>query len=320
MMAAWMVYCATLGALISGAALLVEGVVDRRGGATRRVWAWALAATVALPLAGVVLRSEAPVDARGLRAASSPMGDVVMRSVDLMSRMDIPLAVAWLGATLLAASLLLGATVRTRRHRRGWRETVVDGVRVLVSRQVGPAVVGVARPMIVLPAWALEASASERTMMLRHEQEHVRAGDPRLALFGLALVAAMPWSPALWYMAHRLRLAIEVDCDRRVVRGGEVDVHAYGCLLLAVGRRRSALPFAAAAFSRPRSALEHRIDRMTHVPGRASRWRGALLGLCAAAILAGACALPQPLRAARVTDTITPCPNAKPTAPILRWG
>lgn len=320
MMAAWMVYCATLGVLVAGAALLVEWIVDRRGGATRRVWAWALAATLALPLAGVVLRSEAPVDERGVRSTSGPVGDAVMHSVDLLSGMDAPLAVGWLVASLLTGTLLLGATFRTRRHRRAWPMAVVDGVRVLVSRQVGPAVVGIARPMIVLPAWALEASASERTMMLRHEQEHLRAGDPRLALFGLALVTAMPWSPALWYMAYRLRLAIEVDCDRRVVRGGEVDMHAYGCLLLAVGRRRSALPFAAAAFSRPRSALEHRIDRMTHVPGRASRWRTALLGLGAAAILAGAWALPQPVRAASVSDTVTPCPDVKPAPPIVRWG
>jgi bla regulator protein BlaR1 len=320
MMAAWMVYCATLGVLISGAALLVERIVDRSGGATRRVWAWALAATLALPLAGIGLRSAAPANEEGIRSASGPMGEAVLRSVAFMSSMDAPLAVAWLAASLVAATLLLGATARSRRRRRGWRVAVVDGVRVLVSRQVGPAVVGIARPMIVLPVWALEASAAERTMMLRHEQEHLWAGDPRLALFGLTLVAAMPWSPALWYMAYRLRLAIEVDCDRRVVRGGEVDVHAYGSLLLAVGRRRSALPLAAAAFSRPRSALEHRIDRMTHVPGRASRWRSTLLGVSAAVIVAVAWGVPQPGRAASVSATVTPCPNARPAPPLLRWS
>ncbi len=320
MMAAWMAYCAILGVLISGAALLLERIVDRLGGATRRVWAWALLATLALPVVGVVLRSQVPADVPGAGSSPSPVAEAVVRSVDRLAGMDGALTVAWIAASLLSASLLLGATVRTRRHRRGWRAVTVDGIRVLVSRDVGPAVVGIARPMIVLPAWALDAGVAERTMMLRHEQEHLEAGDPRLALFGLVLVALMPWSPALWYMAYRLRLAIEVDCDRRVVRGGGVDVRAYGSLLLAVGRRRSALPFAAAAFSRQRSALEHRIDRMTHAHAGAPRWRSTVLGVGAAAILGVAWTLPQPVRAAHLDGATVSCPNAEPTAPILRWG
>jgi len=52
--------------------------------------------------------------------------------------------------------------------------------------------------------------ADERTMMLRHEEEHLRAGDPRLVLFGALALVAVPWNAALWLMVHRMRLAIEV--------------------------------------------------------------------------------------------------------------
>jgi beta-lactamase regulating signal transducer with metallopeptidase domain len=146
-------------------------------------------------------------------------------------------------------------------------------------------------------------------MMLRHEQEHLAAGDQRLSLFGLAIVALMPWNPALWYMAHRARMAIELDCDQRVVGSGAVDLRSYGALLIAVGRRRMAAPLGSAAFSRPRSSLARRIDHMTLPARRHPRWRSILAGAGLAMVLLAAWMLPQPVRAREVSNTFEPCPE-----------
>ncbi len=56
-----------------------------------------------------------------------------------------------------------------------------------------------------------------RAIALAHEREHIMARDRLLSLFALVLLIVMPWNPALHWQVRRLRLAIEVDCDARVV-------------------------------------------------------------------------------------------------------
>jgi hypothetical protein len=58
-----------------------------------------------------------------------------------------------------------------------------------------------------------------------------------LSLASLFLIL-VPWNAALWWQLRRLSLAIELDCDRRVV-SSLGDAHAYGKLLLAVAQASS---------------------------------------------------------------------------------
>jgi TonB family protein len=219
------------------------------------------------------------------RLAAAPVID--------LGRWDPALRVAWgasTGAVLLAV-VALGAVLA--RRRRGWAAAVVDGVPVLVSADVGPAVVGLVRTRIVLPAWTLEADADARRLVLEHEREHVRAGDPRLLAAALILAALTPWSPAAWWMLRRLRLAIEVDCDARVLRR-RADVRAYGSALLEVGRRTVRTRLAAAAFAEPVSSLERRIRIMTAPRVRRPLLRALGLGTIAALLAIAACETPGP--------------------------
>ena len=110
----------------------------------------------------------------------------------------------------------------------------------------------------------------------------------------------------------------DVDCDRRVMLGGDVDTRTYAELLLAVGTRRSS-PAYAIGFSLGRPFLEQRIDRMTLPVGR-SRWPRNLalaLGICATLIMAWG--LPHPVRAATVDSAWNACPGGllrhQPEAP-----
>jgi beta-lactamase regulating signal transducer with metallopeptidase domain len=118
----------------------------------------------------------------------------------------------------------------------------------------------------------------------------------------------MPWNAALWYMGRRLRLAIEVDCDHRVMRHGDLDLRSYAELLITIGARR-AVPGVGVGFSVGRPFLEHRIERMTALAGRTPlRTACALVGVACA--LTVAWSVPQPVRAADIgNDVITYCPD-----------
>ena len=76
-------------------------------------------------------------------------------------------------------------------------------------------------------------------------------------LASLALIV-MPWNPALWWQMLRLRVAVELDCDARVLR--DADARSYGDLLLEVARpRRRLMLLGATAFAERASQLERRI-------------------------------------------------------------
>ena len=298
MIAAWMLYCIAVSILLICAAMPVERFVQNRGGATRRVWFGALVGACLLPVPAVEVGNEV--------VPASLTSGVVMEQVQALAGLDTLLGGLWLGASAIVLGLVVFGLAGTWRRSRGWSSRRVDGVDVLVSHDVGPAVVGLMRTRIVLPSWALDLAAPQREMMLRHEQEHVAAGDPRLVLCGALAAAAFPWNPGVWFMLRRLRLAVEVDCDRRVVRDGNLDLRGYAELLLTVGSRRS-VPAYGVGFSVGRPFLEERIDRMTLPTGRRSRAHAALLVLGVGGVLAAVWALPQPVRAAVVSETVEWC-------------
>ena len=104
-----------------------------------------------------------------------------------------------------------------------------------------------------------DGAAAHQSAVIAHEQSHLEAGDPQLFTFALALLVFMPWNLPLWWQLRRLRYAIEVDCDARVLEGG-IDPAHYGETLIAVGERQSAYVGAVAAMSESKSFLEERIE------------------------------------------------------------
>jgi TonB family protein len=114
-------------------------------------------------------------------------------------------------------------------------------------------------------------------------------------LFGAALsVALMPWNLALWFQARRLRVAIELDCDARVLRT-HPRPERYGLLLLTIAQRRSLVPsMLAPMLSEPASHLERRILAMRTT--RIARLSIALGSGLAVLGLGFACSLQSPDR------------------------
>src|SRR4029078_13651233 len=94
------------------------------------------------------------------------------------------------------------------------------GPAVYISEDSGPAVVGFLRPHIVVPRWLTKSSPDEQELVIAHERSHLGAYEPKLLTIAVSLLACMPWNPMLWWQLRRLRLAIEIDCDARVLSLG----------------------------------------------------------------------------------------------------
>ncbi len=306
MIAVWMLYCLGIGLAFVVVGHALERALHFAGRPTRWAWVIAIVGSYVIPVAAW-LRPEAfatfavpiPVVAEsgpGLPTTSTPSTNLDQPPPLAFSLADLDLPLRW-GWGITSLAMLLVITVGAARLaslRRRWRTAAVDGREVLVSPNAGPAVMGFWSPRVVVPEWALQLPERERELMLAHEEEHVRAGDPALLTAALVAVLVAPWNLALWWQWRRLRLAVEIDCDSRVLAQGR-SAAAYGELLLSVGGRRTAPAFGITAFGEPVSFLESRIRRMLRsVP----RWRWAGVGaalIVAVGAIVAACEVPRPL-------------------------
>ncbi|HEV8496315.1 MAG TPA: M56 family metallopeptidase [Gemmatimonadaceae bacterium] len=314
MIASWMLYAALVGALMTVVAVALDRVAVARQRPTRMIWFAALLLSVAWPVGRAAARL-APERTHGVRLIPF---SITVQSPAITSRasglsrdaIDRGLVVLWFGLSAFLFMRLTRGVITLRRTSSTWKPTEIDGRPVRLSSNVGPAVIGLRSMDVVLPEWILSLDESLRAIVLRHEEEHRSARDPYL-LFGAALaVALMPWNLALWFQAKRLRLAIELDCDARVLRA-HPSTERYGLLMLTIAQRRSVAPtLFAPMLTEPTTQLERRIIAMRTTTGRLAR--GTVYGgsVIALGVLAFACSLqsdnatgPKPSgRPQRVTD------------------
>ena len=150
---------------------------------------------------------------------------------------------------------------KSRRQTATRRAPVIDGVPVVVTDQLGPATVGLVRSRVLVPRWVLTLPGMQRRYVLRHEEEHRRAHDVHLLLFASLPLLLMPWNLAMWWMLRRLSIAVELDCDNRVV-AALGDAPAYGELLLTVAQAASRAPRLQPAFLGGAGSLERRLTAL----------------------------------------------------------
>ena len=323
--AAWVTLVLLLSVLLHGVALLLErlgrGVVPMRA-----IWAGALAALLGLavaaplrgpgagPYAGPAAAPSSPVvavptatlgapatawqTARDrvamagvpLTAASGRVATWVTAAIPVpVARQIVPwLLGAWGAASLTVLLVLLAGYHRLLRRIRTGVPQVVDGVPVVVTDAIGPLVAGVRAPRIVVPRWLLTRPVTERALVLAHEQAHLAARDPFLLVAGAVGTVLLPWNPVSWALLARLRLAIEVDCDQRVLRLGAPTGH-YGRLLIDLAAAAPRLPLSAPAFSYHTTHLERRLRTMTTPAPRHRGARASALAAIATLALVTAC-------------------------------
>lgn len=320
MIASWMLYALLVSMLLAAAAWMLEEVFRLRGLAVRFLWLGALLGTVAIT-AAAPLRSRPPVvlqatqssdvaiprerpaaeglaegAAASLRALQVELDRGMDSAAALGGRAGTGLALGWIALSSLMLAVTGATLLRSRRARRGWPVAELSGERVRVAPGVGPAVLGIRRPEVVVPAWLLGASPQEQRLVVIHEREHVRARDPLVLLAGCVAAAVMAWNPAAWWMLRRLRAAVELDCDARVLRHG-VRPQEYGAVLIDIAGRGPGLSMGAPALAGSPSILERRLRAMTMRLPRYARLRASLFGVVATAALASACETPLPTSA-----------------------
>ena len=318
-MIAWMAYSAFVAMVIAAAARAAESLARLSGYRVRWVWVVALMLTVFLSAASLVRRDNATSPSMQLTHArlgdvrrsgtadASWTGVVKVRLENLRRLLGAPLlgtiarvrrtvparvdVYALVFSSLLSVGLtliVLGVAHRFRTARRTWPSATLQGIGVRVAPKVGPVVIGLVHPEIIVPQWLLGRRADDQRLVVTHEYEHIRAHDP--LLLGLAWGAAIvaPWNPLIWYMMSRLRLAVELDCDARVLRRGAAP-QSYGSLLIDVAQQSSALRLSALALADDSSHLHQRILAMKPSVPRFARSRAAIAASFALAGVLVAC-------------------------------
>ena len=198
------------------------------------------------------------------------------------------------------------------RGRRRWHPRRVHGAEVYVSRRFGPALVGIVRPKVVIPAWVMELRPGARDAIIRHETEHARARDHLVLLCGGLVAAAFPWSPAIWWMYRRLRAAVELDCDQRVLASG-IGVAEYGDVLLGAGCRSRGRWSISPAMGQPESLLERRLKTMSETGRKLSGGYAVLLAAAAGGAVVVACDTPVPTEVREAFAEVTAEEEARGT-------
>ena len=251
-------YANIVGALVGVAALLVERALPV---SWPRRWLWCLVIPFSMFIVGYyrvhhnwAVSSAIEQTPAGTVTAPGPLSVLNLEWWMHTSSYDRLITRVWLMASvLLIAWALVNAwrvwrIVRLSRRQADPRQSaLVDGIPIVVTDVVGPATVGLVRSDVLVPRWVLTLPPAQRQYVLRHEEEHRRAHDG-IVLFMASLPLVMaPWNLALWWYLRRLSLAVEIDCDKRVV-GVLGDAHAYGALLLRVAEAGSRGPRLQPAF------------------------------------------------------------------------
>lgn len=310
-------YVNFVGMLLGIAAMLVERMLPFTW-PRRWIWCVVIAISMAVPpiyranhtsiLADVVtprsVTDHANHRSTGIAGAEQPTVWARLES------MNGPIQPIWL--TLSVTLIMLGLAnalriwrVTSSRNMRGGQGAIIDDVRVMVTESVGPATVGLWRSLVVVPRWVLALPGVQRRYILRHEEEHRRAHDAHLLFVASLSLLLLPWSLALWWQLRRLALAVELDCDSRVVRAlGNPNV--YGELLFKVAQASSRGPSLQPAFLGAGS-LERRLTALI-APTQLRNLQRFLLPIAAVALLMLALSMPHPVisngsNAAHVTTT-----------------
>lgn len=320
-MLVWMAYATLVGVLVAIGAAASDRVA--RIGRLPSRWLWAAAMGMAI---GLSLRAPTLIGPPIVPPFDSPSRDAAVATVSgryqwtreigaglergigwldvtrvaravgasRIARVDDGIVVGgWICLSAALGLVFVGVHARFGHSRRRWPQASIDGQTVRIAPHVGPAAIGLVRPEVVVPQWLFARSDADRRMAIAHEAEHIRARDPQV--LGAACVALIlfPWNPALWYLVARLRLAIELDCDRRVLRRGARPA-AYGSLLVAVAEFAKPFRPSALALADDSSHLHTRILAMGTRRHRFARTQVAAAALLGGLALLAACEAKTP--------------------------
>ena len=276
------------GLLIALFAWAVLRLLPKQNSRTRfAVWFLALLAVVGTAcLGGLMLKGlNTPVFRRVIGA--SGLASDGTSAINLPTHWAAYLFLSWLLAASVAMTRLSAGIFRLRELRQTcapvdaaaldpsvWQTLKeLNGTRSFASRSVSlatsehvrvPAALGLWKPMVVLPAWALtELPPSDLNIILRHEFAHLRRWDDWTNLLQKMVHALFFFHPAVWWIEDRLSVEREMACDDIVVAQTDNPMGYASCLvsLLERGLAQRGWTMAQAIVHRAREAS----DRLTQI-------------------------------------------------------
>ena len=134
------------------------------------------------------------------------------------------------------------------------------------KRVAVPTVLGVLRPMILLPVPLMTGlTPDDFAAIIRHELAHIRRYDLWMNLLQRVIESLLFFHPVVWFISRRLNAEREVCCDDLVVSSGYEPMRYAGALLrmaelCAISRQPGTLALAATGDKTP--LLERRIERL----------------------------------------------------------
>ena len=223
---------------------------------SERMRAWVARADEALPLVVLLWFS-------GVFLGSTRLLIEWLRIRRLMSRQLPPAPAPW-PTVARRLSCALGLT---------------QAVRVLLSAAVEvPSVIGLVRPVILIPASSLAGlTPAQLEMILAHELAHVRRHDFLVNVLQTIVETLLFYHPAVWWVSRQIRTERESCCDDLAV-GACGDRVQYARALLRLEEIRAER--LTLAMSADGGSLMERVRRLvpgsTHTTGSAVRAAGAL--------------------------------------------
>jgi beta-lactamase regulating signal transducer with metallopeptidase domain len=168
-------------------------------------------------------------------------------------------------------------------------------VRLLItSSRVGPAVIGLMRPTIVLPELVLRGKRpTDLESILAHELIHIRRGDLWLGV--LQVVAKSLWwfHPLVWWSARAASSESERCCDEQVIAELGCDPTRYARSLLEIlEMKRTLRPIPTFPGMKPVEITSQRMERIMKLGQgchkRTPWWCWVVMLIASAAVLPGA--------------------------------
>jgi TonB family protein len=135
------------------------------------------------------------------------------------------------GASFVLLRLIVGIASAARMTRSAKN---VDGV-LYSDRAATPMTWGFFRPVVILPAYAIEWSTEERDLVLRHERAHIARRDWLWQILANVTTAVFWFHPLMWIANIQLRREAEGAVDDCVLANG-IAPSDYASRLLDVAR------------------------------------------------------------------------------------
>jgi murein DD-endopeptidase MepM/ murein hydrolase activator NlpD len=186
-----------------------------------------------------------------------------------------------------------------------------------IDLPVSPMLLGVLRPVLLLPRHFDTLGAAQRALILDHERTHLARRDPLWRCAGELAQALLWFNPAMRQLQARLHWAQEAGCDRDVLAArGDAVRRVYAGALVDQFRRQQQPLAGALAFGA--GELAERMRLIRDGQGAAPRQAARLALMLGATCTVGAVLALQPAYAWRTALPRAAIPPAAPVVVVYR--